>query len=178
MARISDIDGELVAVKACFPDTIATSVRQKSRWIIGIALAGWDRVTWRGGLTQKWALLRDRRAPFSAIVLFAAYLAIALTAINLAASYAGILDLNALQPVTLLLMQINMLLLGWRLTVRAGFTTAQYGMAEGLLSIPRNVVANIISIMAARRACFAYARFAWANGALRWDKTQHRHFPE
>lgn len=45
-ARVTDAEGGLVAVRAYFPATLTAAVRQKSRWITGIALAGWDRTGW------------------------------------------------------------------------------------------------------------------------------------
>ena len=42
-ARVRDANGLLVAVRAFFPDRIDAAVRQKARWMTGIALAGWDR---------------------------------------------------------------------------------------------------------------------------------------
>ena len=54
-------------------------------------------------------------------------------------------------------MWINAWLLGWRLLMRAGFTTAAYGWREGLRSIPRTLVANIIAILAARRALLLHS---------------------
>ena len=42
----------------------------------GIALAGWDRLGWSGGLAERWMRLRDRRALLAALVLAAAYVAL------------------------------------------------------------------------------------------------------
>ena len=39
-------DGSLIATRAYFPCTLDTAVRQKTRWIHGIALQGWDRLGW------------------------------------------------------------------------------------------------------------------------------------
>jgi adsorption protein B len=53
--------------------------------------------------------------------------------------------------------------------MRAGFSTYAYGLREGLLSVPRLVVGNVIAILAAARAI----RIHLAGGATRWDKTGH-----
>ena len=58
----------------------------------------------------------------------------------------------------------------------AGFVAALYGPKEALLSIPRSVIANIIAIMAAHRACIVYARHCF-GAPLRWDKTAHHIVP-
>jgi bacteriophage N4 adsorption protein B len=59
-------------------------------------------------------------------------------------------------------------LLAWRVLMRAAFTYA-YGPGEGLLSIPRLIVANLIAVFAAARALAIHL----GGGATRWDKTQH-----
>ena len=55
-------DGQPVATREHFPASFDAAVRQKARWLTGIALAGWDRIGWRGGLVNRWMLLRDRKA--------------------------------------------------------------------------------------------------------------------
>ena len=50
------------------------------------------------------------------------------------------------------LLTINGWLLAWRVLMRAGFTASAYGWREGLLSIPRLVVGNVIAMLAAARA--------------------------
>ena len=55
---------------------------------------------------------------------------------------------SALSPVLATLLTINAWLLGWRVLMRAGFITAAYGLRQGLLSIPRLVVGNIIAMLA------------------------------
>jgi adsorption protein B len=77
--RIADSNGRIVATQAHFPATLPAAVRQKNRWTIGIALAGWDRVGWRGNIFECWMRLRDRRAPLAAMLLLCAYGALVLT---------------------------------------------------------------------------------------------------
>ena len=176
MARLLDRDGRLAGTRACFPDTLSSSVRQKTRWLTGIALAGWDRLGWKGNLAKKWMLLHDRRSIFAAVVLVAAYLCIVLTAILLLSEAAGLYQPKALPPLAIALLFANGLFLVWRLAVRAAFVAAIYGPGEAMLSIPRSIIANIIAVMAARRACAAYGRHLMGE-PLRWDKTAHRIVP-
>ena len=63
-------------------------------------------------------------------------------------------------------------LLAWRLTLRALFTGRTYGWREGLLAIPRSFVANIIAMLAARRALVLYVAML-IDGVPRWEKTAH-----
>jgi adsorption protein B len=64
----------------------------------------------------------------------------------------------------------------WRIGVRAAFVTAAHGWRQGLLSIPRVLVANAITIGASWRAILIYLR-ARRSGGVVWDKTAHV-FPE
>ncbi len=175
-ARILDKHGQLVGTRACFPDTLGAAVRQKSRWMTGIALAGWDRLGWNGGVFEFWMRLRDRKAVFAAIVLTAAYLGILLTAILILGHRAGAYEPKPFSDLLLILLSANALLLLWRLGVRACFVARVHGWRQGLLSLPRTIIANIIAIMAARRAVMAYLRHLF-GATLRWDKTAHQHFP-
>ena len=63
-------------------------------------------------------------------------------------------------------------LLCWRLAMRFAFVSYVYGPREGLRSLPRVVAANVIAILAARRAMAHYvARIRGAR--LVWEKTDH-----
>jgi len=159
----------VVASRGHFPSTIAAAVRQKARWIGGIAFAGWDQLGWRGGLGERWMRMRDRRGPLAALLLLAGYAAAILWGeVALAAALGAPIAVPV--SVTLAtLMWINGWLLGWRLLMRACFTTAAYGWREGLRAIPRTLVANIIAVLAARRALLLHSN----GGAKRWDKTHH-----
>jgi adsorption protein B len=176
MARILDQHGALVGTKAHFPETLDASVRQKARWLTGIALAGWDRIGWRGNFAEKWMLLHDRRSILAAFVLLVAYVCIILTALLAVASVLGLHSLKPLSPLLVTLLAINTGFLIWRIAVRAAFVWAIYGPGQAALSVPRSLIANIIAIMAARRACAAYFRHCFGRPLL-WDKTTHHVVP-
>ena len=61
----------------------------------------------------------------------------------------------------------------WRVAMRAVFTTSAYGWREGLRSVPRLVVGNLIAIAAAARAILLYI----GRSPPAWDKTRHT-FPQ
>lgn len=170
--RIKGRDGRIVATEAHFPVTLSAAVRQKTRWIVGIALAGWDRVGWRGSVFENWMRMRDRRAPFAALLLLASYTALLLTALLQIMSA----DSGAIDATLWRLLLLNGGLLLWRLIVRAMCVARHYGWREGLWAIPRMVISNIIAMMAARRAMSAYVGML-RTGQVHWDKTEHS-FPE
>ncbi|MBW6524136.1 glycosyl transferase family protein [Sphingomonas sp. RHCKR47] len=175
--RVRDAKGALVAVRAYFPDTIRAAVVQKARWMTGIALAGWDRTGWGGRWrgVELWMRMRDRRAPLAVLTLAAGYLALVAWAIS---TLGHLLDGSAPPGVTDLLaalLSINASLLAWRLLVRARATAHEHGWREGLRSVPRAVLGNVIALLAVRRAVWRYVGML-AGHAPRWDKTTHR-FP-
>jgi len=159
----------VVASRGHFPADLPSAVRQKARWIGGIAIAGWERLGWSGGIGERWMRMRDRRGLFAALLLVAGYLALFLwLQIGLAAALGAPIAFAA-SPLLATLLTLNAWLFGWRLVMRFGFTTAAYGLGEGLRSIPRVVVGNVIAILAARRALALHE----AGGPRRWDKTSH-----
>jgi len=159
----------VVASRGHFPATLGSAVRQKARWLGGIALSGWDRLGWSGGLGERWMRMRDRRGPLAALLLLAAYGAALLwSQIWLAEALGAPIDAR-LDPALVTLLIVNGWLLAWRVLMRAGFTAYAYGWGEGLLSIPRLVVGNVIAMLAAGRAVTLHL----GGGAKRWDKTRH-----
>ncbi|TPG52692.1 glycosyl transferase family protein [Sphingomonas glacialis] len=166
--------GELVAVRAYFPATVPTAVRQKARWMTGIALAGWDRIRWGHALDWRdhWMRMRDRRAPLAVLVLFCAYAALLTWGAALLAH--ALTGTVAAPPSAAMrrLLELNGGLLTWRLVWRAAATGAAYGWREALWSLPRALVSNYVALLAARGAMSAYIR-SLRGAALRWDKTSH-----
>ena len=172
--RVRDRDGKaLVAVHSAFPTTVVTAVRQKSRWIAGIALAGWDRLGWRGGFAERWFRLHDRKALIAALLLLAAYVDTLLMGVLAVGNLVWDVPMPPLGPVLDRLLLACSLLLMWRIVMRVTFSWRQYGAVQGLLAIPRVLVSNLIAILAVRRAVDVYRR-ARRDGVVRWDKTQNR----
>ncbi|WEK44326.1 MAG: glycosyl transferase family protein [Candidatus Sphingomonas colombiensis] len=166
--------GALIAVREYFPATINAAVRQKARWMTGIALAGWDRMGWGCALDlgDHWMRIRDRRATLAVIVLAAGYMAL----IGWALSTAGHALVGGAMPetsaATRMMLFANLLLLLWRVAWRFAFTARSYGWREAWWSPPRMIVGNIIALLAARRAAIRYAGLLTGR-TPKWDKTDH-----
>lgn len=174
--RVRDATGGLVATREFFPARLASAVRQKTRWLHGISLQGWERLGWTGAPLELWMRLRDRRAPMTAVVLSAAYLLIALLPLLLAAEWAGLYEPPPQTDGMRGLLLANFVALAWRVVARLAFTTREYGLGQGLLSILRMPVGNVVAIMAGRRAVAAYLR-TLRGGAIKWDHTVHVRHP-
>jgi adsorption protein B len=162
----------LVVTREYFPSTIEGAIAQKARWINGIALSGWDRLGWNGGISERWMRLRDRQAPFAASLLFAGYISFLLWAVLQARGWIVGAAPAVFPPALSFLLKLNFALLGWRLLMRLSFVTQAYGWREGIRSLPRVVISNLIAMLAARRAVFRYLR-SRKTGKMSWDKTKH-----
>ena len=163
----------VVASRGNFPATFGEAVRQKSRWLGGIALSGWDRLGWRGGLGERWMRMRDRRGPIAALLLICGYLAALIWSQLWLAEAIGAPVQVGMDPTLSTLLWINLWLLLWRIAMRALFTGSAYGWREGVRSIPRLVIGNLIAICAAIRALMIYV----GRSPPAWDKTRHT-FPK
>lgn len=175
LARVAERPGgAVVAVREYFPHRLDTAVRQKTRWMVGIALAGWDRTGWGRPLAlgDHWMRMRDRSGPLAMLVLAAAYLAALAWPVSLAAHWVTVSHPAPLGNGLALLLQVNGGLLVWRMAIRAAFTGRAYGWREAAWSAPRMVVGNLIALLAARRALIRYVGMLRGT-PLRWDKTAH-----
>ncbi len=131
---------------------------------------------WQGGPTEWWMRIRDRRAAIAAFVLFAAYVAFLLWGLLFMASWFGLETAYQPSPFVELLLWLNFAFMTWRAAMRAIFVGRSYGWIYGIGAIPRSILANLIAMLAARRAVFLYLRSLFGK-PLVWDKTQHR-FPQ
>jgi adsorption protein B len=162
----------LVVTREYFPATLDAAIGQKTRWMTGIALSGWDRLGWNGGLAERWMRLRDRQAVMASLLLFAGYATLLLWgAVQLRFLITGLAP-RPVSPELALLLQINFAMLAWRLAMRFVFVRQAYGTAEAVRSVPRVFISNVIAMLAARRAVFRYLRIR-RTGSATWDKTAH-----
>ena len=181
LVRIRSGDTGTVATREHFPATLDAALRQKTRWLLGISLSGWDRVGWPGGWADRYMLLRDRKAIGTALLTVAGYAASVLVLLDLALAHTFPL-LQAFGPLVAkgsklaALLWFNAAVLGWRLGLRAGFTAAAHGWREGIRAVPRVVIGNLINAAAAWRALRRYYAILRGREQPVWDKTAHR-FP-
>jgi bacteriophage N4 adsorption protein B len=160
-----------------FPDLFWRAVRQKSRWLTGISLSGWDKFGWNGNTANLYWMARDRKSLFTFYINASAYMIVI--------AYASLwlwqrLDSMALQFVEAepgstikTLLMFNLTLLFWRLMVRAAFVKRLSGWSQALLSVPRAFVSNMINICAAGHAIYRFLKAQLHHKPLSWDKTAH-----
>ncbi|WP_322789259.1 glycosyl transferase family protein [Paraburkholderia diazotrophica] len=168
----------LLATREYFPDTFRTAYRQRARWILGIAFQGWEQLGWNGSLRARYMFFRDRKGMVTSVVSVVAYFVL-VNFIALATLQAGGYDIyvdarlamatDYLYP----LLSTNAAMLFLRVWERYYFVAKLNGRLQGLLSIPRLIVNNLINFCAVCRAWKIYIRHLATGKPIAWDKTAH-----
>lgn len=174
-APITRGESGFVATREYFPRTANTAIRQRTRWVTGIALQCWERRGWAGSLRTRYWFWRDRKglvtSPLSLLtnVLF----------------LAGLIDFasSTVQHRPWAFAVDNP-----RLTVLCGFTLALQCLRLGLrmlcvgrifgpafaLGVPlRSFLANLINCFASLRATWRFFLAKRDKQKLVWQKTEH-----
>jgi adsorption protein B len=168
--------GGPVATREYFPQNFRAAVRQRTRWVRGIALQGWGQFGWSGTAAEKYFLWRDRKG------LLGNPLSVLINALFLY----GLLDWAACrwsgrawgwaQAVgTAWPLQLTLLMQFWRMAVRAYCAGRIYGWRFALASPLRIFWANWINFAATAAALGGYLADRRRKAAPAWLKTEHRY---
>lgn len=174
--RARAVDGSLIATRAYFPHRLDAAVRQKARWVQGIAFDGWEQLGWSRSPLEFWMRIRDRRGPLVALVLLCAYALILLTGVLRLGEAAGIYLPSRLPPLIYWILIFTTFAFLWRAFIRFVLVGREYGWGEGVAAVIRIPVANVIAIISARRAIMRYIADLRGKGKV-WDKTEHDRHP-
>lgn len=172
---------DVVCVREYFPAKFSLSVRQKSRWVVGITLQGWKNLGWSGGLATRYMLVRDRKAIVTNLANLMGYLLVLLV-LGMRGIDAVAPDAYRFPPLlekdSLLwsILYVNAALFALRVFMRGYCVYRRYDLAQALLSFPRMIWGNLINFMATARAIRQYLQFLKTGKFIKWDKTAH-HYP-
>ena len=155
---------EYIAVREYFPRHFWASVRQKSRWVVGIALQGWLHLGWRGNLRTKYMLYRDRKTLITSQINMLGYLVVLAMLLYWfiiwyypdAYHYPALVEPDSWLFYLILATTFFMLV---RLVERFFCVCQFYGWFQAFLSIPRFVWGNIINFAATTRALYLFAKY-------------------
>jgi bacteriophage N4 adsorption protein B len=172
------VDRDLICVKEYFPKDLSAAVRQKSRWVVGIALQGWANLGWAGDWRTKYMLYRDRKVLVTNLINVLGYM---VAAVVLAAwlilwidpesyRYPPLLERDSILWYVVL---VNAILLVIRILVRGLCVHVLYGWQQALLAFPRMIWGNFVNFLATCRAIRLYARYLRTGKLIAWDKTAH-----
>lgn len=172
---------DVVCVREYFPDQFKFSVRQKSRWVVGITLQGWRNLGWSGTLATRYMLFRDRKAILTNLANLIGYMMVLLIL--------GVYGLQLLRPesysypslleadsILWNILYFNGLLFLIRVFMRGYCVYRIYGPLQACLSMPRMIWGNLINFLATVRAVRQYLQFLKTGTFIKWDKTAH-HYP-
>ncbi len=166
-----------VATRAYFPKQVRQAIRQRSRWVTGIALQGWRKFGWRTEGQFYW-FWRDRKglvghpASLLANLIFAYGVMRWLWAEQTGTPwYFG--GLPAAHPALLGLLLANTGMIVWRQAVRGIFVGRVYGWKHGLTVPFRAPWANAIDCFATLNALWTFSQARVRGRTLRWVKTAH-----
>lgn len=173
-------DARYPYIRSFFPRTFRAAVRQKSRWVLGIALQGWEHLGWKGAGLHKYMLWRDRKALIGNLANFLGYILVVITlGIWFFRSYFtddGRFPNVVPNAFIYWLLIVNFYIMCVQLIVRAICTYKIYGVMHGLLSIPRAVWGNFINFAATLRAMTQYFRARREKREkIPWDKTEYEY---
>jgi bacteriophage N4 adsorption protein B len=170
-----------IATREYFPDTFKAAVRQKSRWVAGIALQSWREIGWRGDWATIYTLYRDRKSLVANLVAFFGYIALFCGG---ALGLAHWIDPRFFAPHLgnrpIVWFSLEFVLIG---TLIELFQTAVlvawvYGPLQGVLSLFRAPLAAIINGVATTRAISTFVNSLVRRQPMRWSKTTHAFPPE
>ena len=165
-----------LATREYFPRRWAAAVRQRSRWVAGIALQGWERHGWRAPWKQRYWFWRDRKGLVGSLLSPLANLALLygvggwLTSGRDPSAW----DLGRTMPAWLcrccsLTMAISAVQLGMRIYLSSRI----YGWLFALAAPLRLPWGNLVNFMATVKALRQFVRARRERRSLDWVKTDH-----
>ena len=163
---------EFIATREYFPKSFLRSIRQKTRWTLGIAFQGWEHLGWKGSLSHVYFLYRDRKGPFCNVITgFALLLFLYYLTRN---QYNPSLTLNIdSKGFFSILLWVNFFLMLNRVFQRMRSVFWVYGIKMAITVPIRFPVANTINAIAAFKAIYQYFKIRYFNVKPVWVKTEH-----
>ena len=165
----------LSATREYFPRRLRSAIRQRTRWVTGIALQGWERDGWKGTWATRYWFWRDRKGLMANPLSFVANILLGLGLADWAFSRIAHqpIALAIHNPAIALLCYGTLALQNLRLALRMFCVGRIYGplLAAG---VPLRVLqGNLINCCASLTAIAQYADSRLRRRPLVWLKTEH-----
>ena len=170
-------EASVIAVREYFPNTLRAAVRQKSRWITGIVFQGFQTLKWTQSAVLNYFLWRDRKGVITNFASFMATL-LAMQIIGIWLYQRFVPDSYKFLSVFegdwwfYALLAANLVLMCNRIVQRVIFVTGYYGIAQGLMAVPRLIWGNLVNFLANWRAIGQALRTRDLR-RMAWAKTEH-----
>ena len=163
---------DFIATREYFPDRFKTSLKQKTRWTLGVAFQARAILGWWGGLGERYFLWRDWRAPLNSLLVFGATAWLLSFSVVYFIYGHGLHVGNQFGFLEVCAFNLGQMIL--RLAIRTRTTFNIYGLSSCLLVPLRWPIANLINTLASAQAAHQYLRYKLFGEQLKWAKTQHR----
>ncbi len=173
---------DFIATREYFPNKFWASVRQKTRWTIGISFQGWRSFGWKGNWRIKYLFWRDRK-----MIFFSHAIALGIISLIIHLGYAAYqaIDSDGYQLAPLLedghplwhLVDFNVAVMLYRIAQRHFWTWLYYGWSTLPMVTVRYVWGGVINYLAITRATRIFLNHLRTKAPIGWDKTSHD-FPE
>ena len=163
-----------IATREYFPKKLLRSIRQKTRWTVGIALQGWKNLGWSGNFSNRYFLFRDRRGVATNIFTLLGYFFAPLCFLMLITEdISSDPSLKQLKQALYTLFWVTVPLAIHRIMMRGLCVYRVYG-ARALLFLPvRWPVAVFINSMACLNALAQAIDKRVRGQKFHWVKTEH-----
>jgi adsorption protein B len=156
---------DFIATREFFPKDWSSALKQRTRWVMGIALQGWQRYGWAGKPGEVYWLWRDRKG------LIANPLSLASNVMFLYGAATGMWMRATPGAAHVAILTLGLQTL--RIAVRMACSARVYGVVFALGVPVRAVYANLLNSAATFQAVVRYG-YARARGRpLKWVKTEH-----
>jgi adsorption protein B len=162
--RLGPSGSSLLATREYFPRDFGAAVRQRTRWITGIALQSWElHGFWETAAHLYW-FWRDRKSVVNSLVSPVA---------NLLTVYWSVRRALPVDGFVRLALFVSLVLLAFQTAIRMHCSARIYGLPFALGVPLRMVWVNWINGLATVRAIRTYAAAKWRGQPLQWLKTEH-----
>jgi adsorption protein B len=170
-------NNEPMATREYFPSSRRAAIRQRTRWVTGIALQSWERHGWRGGFGTRYWMWRDRKGlignPVSMFTSLLFVYGAATWVWSYLTSTPWAMGKVGETTSTLWLMGSTTAIQLVHIGVRAWCTSRVYGWGFAAGVPLRAIYANYINFCATCGAIWRYGRSRVLGEPLVWLKTDH-----
>jgi bacteriophage N4 adsorption protein B len=164
-----------VATREYFPRRVRSAIKQRTRWVTGIALQCWERTGWRGSWRTRYWFWRDRKGLITNPLTLVTNLLFTLGLTDLVASAATHRPwaFAVSNPKIVFLCLMTLVLQCLRLGIRMVCVERIFGLVFALGVPLRSFHANLVNCLASLAAIWRYANARFRGQPLVWLKTEH-----
>jgi adsorption protein B len=159
-----------IATREYFPRKLRAAMRQRSRWVAGLALQGWQHHGWRLPWRQRYWLWRDRKGLIGCLLSPATNL---ITLYMATGWLSGRPFAGHIAPAVAWMCSLVGCITALQLAIRAHCCARVYGWPIAALVPLRVLWANHVNGLATFAALLQFARARLRGRDLAWRKTDH-----